>query len=371
MSLSSPSSTTNEEPVPLGWAIDDPVVRLRVLGTEHVLELPAADRCVLGSSPRCSLRLEDPSGRLSRQHAAVLRHRGVWQMVDLDSTNGLRINNTRRRTIQLTPGDEVKLGGVTLIAESPRSIELHALLQRWLGWSTSRLVEVDRALRGVRAMANLRTALILRGAGALVGIARRLHQVTLGARPFVPFASIERHGQGLESARNGTLYVDEHASMCRLCDALATSHQADLRVRLVVALSSTKPTKPALSRIAMLSIPMVTERLDDIPRLLEAYGMEAAAALGTTWLGLWRDDTERVLNSGVTTLDQLEVYALRLVAFRNWGVTEGAKRLGVTHGALSRWVRRWKIAYRTDGRCAACAPRARRAWLAWACLDLA
>ena len=198
-------------------------------------------------------------------------------------------------------------------------------------------------------MANLRTALILRGAGALVGIARRLHQVTLGARPFVPFASIERHGQGLEGARNGTLYVDEHASMCRLCDALATSHQADLRVRLVVALSSTKPTKPvaelaALSRIAMLSIPMVTERLDDIPRLLEAYGMEAAAALGTTWLGLRRGDTERVLNSGVTTLDQLEVYALRLVAFRNWGVTEGSRRLGVTHGALSRWARRWKIA---------------------------
>lgn len=48
-------------------------------------------------------------------------------------------------------------------------------------------------------------------------------------------------------------------------------------------------------------------------------------------------------DSSVTTLDQLEVYVLRLVALRNFGVTEGAKRLGVTHGALARWARRWKI----------------------------
>jgi hypothetical protein len=341
-----PAEATNEDPAPIDWSIDDPVIRFRVLGSEHVLDLPAADRCVLGSSPQCSLRLEDPSGRLSRRHAEALRHRGGWQMVDLDSTNGLRINNKRRRSIQLTPGDEVELGGVTLIAESQRSIELRALLQEWLGWSTSRLVEVDRALREVRAMANLRTALILRGAGDLGKIARRLHQVTLGDRPFVPFTSLDRRAQGLERARNGTLYVDERESMHRLRDALATGYRTDLRVRLVAALNSTKPVADfaaMLSRIAMLSIPTVTERPGDIPRLLEAYGMEAAAALGTTWLGLYRGDTQRVLDSGVITLDQLEVYTLRLVALRNWGITEGAKRLGVTHGALSRWARRWGL----------------------------
>lgn len=138
-------------------------------------------------------------------------------------------------------------------------------------------------------MANLRTALILRGAGDLIGIARRLHQLTLGDRPFVSFASIARHDPGLERARNGTLYIDERESMRRLHDALATNPQSDLRVRLVAALSSTKPVAglaAMLSRITMLSIPTLTERLDDIPRLLEAYGMEAADALGTTWLGL-------------------------------------------------------------------------------------
>jgi predicted DNA-binding protein (UPF0251 family) len=50
-----------------------------------------------------------------------------------------------------------------------------------------------------------------------------------------------------------------------------------------------------------------------------------------------------MLDSGVTTLDQLEAFALRLVALRSWGVAEGARRLGISHGALSRWAQRWKI----------------------------
>jgi len=41
--------------------------------------------------------------------------------------------------------------------------------------------------------------------------------------------------------------------------------------------------------------------------------------------------------------DEVEDAARRLVALRNWGVSEGAKRLKITHGALSRWTRRRKI----------------------------
>jgi hypothetical protein len=341
-----PNEATNEDPAPSGWAIDDPVIRFRILGTEHIFDLPTADRWVLGASPECAIRLDDPTGRLSRRHAVALRDDDIWRIVDLDSTNGLRINSKRRRSIQLTPGDEIELGSVTLIAESRRTIELHELLQRWLGWSASRLVEVDRGLREVRAMANLRTALILRGAGDLGGIARRLHQITLGGRPFIPFGSIGPYGRGLERARNGTLYIDAHESMRHLRGALANRHQGDLRVRLVASLTSTRPVADLaemLSRIAMLSIPPVTERPDEIPRLLEAAGIEAANELDTTWLGLVHGDAERVLESGVTTIDQIEAFALRLVAFRNWGVTEGAKRLGLTHSALSRWARRWRI----------------------------
>jgi pSer/pThr/pTyr-binding forkhead associated (FHA) protein len=57
-----------------------------------------------------------PSGRVSRRHAVALREGDVWRMADLGSTNGLLVNSKRRRSIQLTPGDEIELGGVTLIA---------------------------------------------------------------------------------------------------------------------------------------------------------------------------------------------------------------------------------------------------------------
>jgi FHA domain len=191
-------NTTIVDPAATGWAITDPVIRFRVRGSERVFDLASANRWILGSSPECSLRLDDPSGRISRRHAVASREGEIWTLADLGSTNGLRFNGEERRSLQLAPGDEIKLGGLTLIAESSRSMELHALLRRWLGWSASRLVEADRALSKVREMANLRAALILRGAGPLVGIARRLHRVVLGNRPFVSLGPNDRGEQALD-----------------------------------------------------------------------------------------------------------------------------------------------------------------------------
>jgi len=337
---------TNVDPAPAGWAIDDPVIRLRIRGTEHVFDLATSDRWVLGSSRECSLRLDDPTGRVSRRHVEMSRESEIWTMADLGSTNGLRVNSQRRRSILLTPGDEIALGGLTLIAESRRSMELHDLLRRWLGWSTSRLVEADLALREVRAMANLRTALILCGAGGLAGVARRLHQVTLGDRPFVPFGWSWRREQPLDRAINGTLYLDARGLQRGFRAALANLRALDLRVRLVACVDSTKSVAElaaAISRIAMLSIPSVTEREDEVERLLEAYASDAVADLRASWLGLLPGDSELVLDSGIATHDELEEFARRLVTIRNWGISEGAKRLGITHGALSRWALRWRI----------------------------
>lgn len=345
--LTSPATdATNVDPAAAGWAIDDPVVRLRVLGSERVFDLAASDRWVLGSSPGCSLRLDDPSGRVSRRHAVASREGEVWALADLGSTNGLRVNGERRRSIQLAPGDEVELGGLTLIAESRHSMELHELLRRWIGWSASRLVEVDRALREVRAMANLRTALILRGPGGLIGVARRLHRVTLGDRPFIPFGWNNGDEQGLDQAINGTLYIDARGPRHVLRAASANFRALHPRVRLVACVDSTKSVAEltaVISRIAVLPVPPLSERKDEIECLLEAYGSDAVADLGASWPGLLPGDSDLVLGSGIATLGEIEEFARRLVTLRNWGVTNGAKRLGITHGALSRWARRWKV----------------------------
>src|SRR6187402_3538418 len=118
---------TTDDPNATGWAITDPVVRFRELGTERVFGLAASHRWVLGASPDCSIQLDDPSGRVSRQHALAVRENEVWTMHDNGSTNGVKLNGEARRSFQFAAGDEIKLGGVSLLAESHRSIELHDL----------------------------------------------------------------------------------------------------------------------------------------------------------------------------------------------------------------------------------------------------
>jgi hypothetical protein len=72
----------------------------------YVLEGPSA---VLGRSKDCDCIFRDPN--VSRRHAELRRgSTGDWQVVDLGSTNGVKVNNRRVETSRLAPGDEVTLG---------------------------------------------------------------------------------------------------------------------------------------------------------------------------------------------------------------------------------------------------------------------
>ena len=195
-------------------------------------------------------------------------------------------------------------------------------------------------------MANLRAALILRGVGELAGVARRLHRVTLGDRPFVSLDLNACGEQELDRATDGMLYLDARGLRRDVHAVFSTLCAPDRRVRLVACADSTwsvAELAAMISRIATISIPPMTERKDEIGRLLEAYGLDAVAELGASCLGFRPRDPEWVRASGIATLDEIEDVARRLVALRNWGVTGGAKRLRITHGALSRWARRRKI----------------------------
>ena len=72
----------------------------------YVLEGPAA---VLGRSKECDCILRDPN--VSRRHAELRRGTtGDWGIVDLGSTNGVKVNGRRVESSRLAPGDEVTLG---------------------------------------------------------------------------------------------------------------------------------------------------------------------------------------------------------------------------------------------------------------------
>jgi hypothetical protein len=143
-----------------------------------------------------------------------------------------------RRSFQLAPSDEIDLAGIKLVAERRRSIELHELLRRWLGWSLDRLQKVDRAFREVCEAAHLRIALVLRGDGSLTGIAHRLHRATLGGRPFVALGPDERGMEGLERAITGTLCLDASKLPSDLRFVILNLRTPDTCVRLVACANS-------------------------------------------------------------------------------------------------------------------------------------
>jgi hypothetical protein len=75
----------------------------------YVLDGPKA---TLGRSKDAQCVLRDPN--VSRRHAELRRvESGDWEIADLGSTNGVKVNGRRVATSRLRPGDEVTLGTTT------------------------------------------------------------------------------------------------------------------------------------------------------------------------------------------------------------------------------------------------------------------
>lgn len=78
-------------------------------GKRHML---AGERMVIGRSRECELVIEDPN--VSRQHAELRKTIEGWLIVDLGSTNGVKVNGRRVHEEVLRPGDKITLGLVEL-----------------------------------------------------------------------------------------------------------------------------------------------------------------------------------------------------------------------------------------------------------------
>ncbi|MGI9033038.1 MAG: FhaA domain-containing protein [Acidimicrobiales bacterium] len=63
----------------------------------------------MGRLPECDIVLSDPN--VSRRHAEVRRRGNDFLVVDLDSTNGTRVNGAGVRERRLADGDEITVGG--------------------------------------------------------------------------------------------------------------------------------------------------------------------------------------------------------------------------------------------------------------------
>ena len=77
----------------------------------YVLEGP---RATIGRSKEVECVLRDPN--VSRRHAELRRSpTGDWTIVDLGSTNGIKVNGRRVASTRLSPGDQVTIGTTTFL----------------------------------------------------------------------------------------------------------------------------------------------------------------------------------------------------------------------------------------------------------------
>jgi pSer/pThr/pTyr-binding forkhead associated (FHA) protein len=338
------------------WAIRDDVLRLRLWGSHSsflLSPLPTTE-CLVGSAAGCALRLDDPTGRVSRMHARLIRQDGKWLLRDADSTNGIRIDGARRHQIVLDPGVEIGIGGITLVAESGLSIALHGFLARLLGWGSDRIAVVDSALRTVRMAAARRHALVLCGDGDLVQIARSIHRHSIGSDESFAVCDPRRQPGGA-IARSATNYTTGAAawaaaaggSVCvrrerlprdfeTLVEALRTPHP---QAQLIVCAETMDDCERY--RVAPIVIPPLASRAGELDRIMDEFIQDAITEFSVQDMRFSVRERAWVRQHASSSVPEIEKATRRLVALRaSPSVSNAATRLGMATVSLTRWIDR-------------------------------
>jgi len=102
-------------------------IRLVLLPSGMRVDLTKPDTLV-GRHSSADIRLPLPD--VSRQHCRFVFRQGAWHVVDLDSLNGVFINNQRVKQAPLRNNDRVRIGGFVFQVELPATLRAAADLQQ-------------------------------------------------------------------------------------------------------------------------------------------------------------------------------------------------------------------------------------------------
>lgn len=251
------------------------------------------------------------------------------------------------------------------MAEVPawrRNDRLPAFLGRLVGWTRERAIEA--ALQSIDLAAKYVAELVLCGAGDMVPIARALHRRTLGSnRPFVtcdphridPSGSVrlpENRTSGMagyEAALGGTLCL-RSGRLPHDLPALITQLRDSRDVMLVVCAPDSVVVSPFAIRPAPIVLPPLTERGEEIDRIISEYGADAVTELGAPRDSLTASDHAWVREHAASSHDEIEKATLRLTAIRASGTMGAASaRLRMAQPSLLRWIHRRRLSPRRSG----------------------
>lgn len=336
------------------WQVDDEPVRFRQWGTGNVWLLPL-DRTrelTIGADPDRDVRLDDARRTVSKRHARVLHDGARWLVRDDGSKNGVLVAGTRVREAVLAPGLEIEIGGVTLIVESTRLLQLRAYVSRLVGYAEEKVAEVDRVLRAIRIAGTDRVPLVLQGEGNLVAIARDLHRHTLGAsRPFIVCdprrakASANARspenwptaGRAMQAAVGGSLCVWSKRLPADFELVSVALREPGVRFQLIMCGGDKADRRP--EQVPPIVIPSLDRRGDELARIVEEYASDARESLGVA-ARLTAADRAWILQHSARTLADIQSGTPRVIAMRACGgnAAAAAARLGLNPTSLTRWL---------------------------------
>jgi len=98
-----------------------PPLQLVLVPTGLCVELTKADQLV-GRHSSADVRL--PLADVSRRHCRIVHIDGMWNIIDLDSMNGVFVNNRRIRQTRLQAGDHIRVGSCIFQVRLPEAATL-------------------------------------------------------------------------------------------------------------------------------------------------------------------------------------------------------------------------------------------------------
>lgn len=189
----------------------------------------------------------------------------------------------------------------------------------------------------------------------MVPIAQAVHRRTLGAdRPFVVCdrnrretrqasvrspANRENATQGFHAARGGSLCVRSRRLPPDFVSIVELAANPNANVQLVVCADERHGEAPLLAVAAPIQIPALRDRAEELPRIVDEYGHDAAGVLGVDELCFTATDRQWVIQNGATSLPEIDKATMRLLALKTSpNLSQAAARLGMAPVSLSRWV---------------------------------